>query len=81
MDAAWATIWEKDWELVAKTPPCQLVHGIIFAIYKHWIAASPFVDEVTGLEIKDPKWCRPGMPEFVACAHLVPAACTSDQVL
>jgi len=75
VDAAWGTVCEKDWEAVANTPPRQCVDGITFATYKHWRAASPVViEEITGWEVNDPNCYRPGMPEYVACPHLVQPA-------
>lgn len=71
IEAAWGKIWEKDWEAIATTPPRQCADGITFATYKHWMAASPVFDEVTGLPKNDPTWYRPGMPEYVASTHLV----------
>ena len=71
VEAAWGTIWEKDWENVANTPPRQCTDGIMLATYKHWMAASPVVDEITGIAKNDPTWYRPGMPEYVAYTHLV----------
>jgi hypothetical protein len=67
---AWGSKWEQEWEAVANTPPRQCV-GITFATYKHWMAASPVVDEITGIAVNDPTWYRPGMPEYVAYTHLV----------
>jgi hypothetical protein len=47
------TTWEKVWEDVAGTPPRQCVDGITLATYKHWMAASPVVDEITGIAKND----------------------------
>jgi len=71
VEAAWGKIWEQDWEAIATTPPRQCAVGITLATYKHWMAASPVFDEVTGLPMNDPTWYRPGMPEYVASTHLV----------
>jgi hypothetical protein len=54
----------------ADTLPRQSADGITLATYKHWMAASPVVDEITGIA-KNDKWYRPGMPECVAYTHLV----------
>lgn len=71
VEAAWGTTWDKDWEAVAGTPPRQCADGITLATYKHWMAASPVADEITGIAKNDPTWYRPGMPEYVAYTHLV----------
>lgn len=71
--AAWSATWEKDWEAVANIPPCQCEDGITLATYKHWMAAPPVLNPITGLEVED-KWYRPGMPEYVAYTHLVAPA-------
>jgi hypothetical protein len=55
VEAAWGTTWEKDWEDVAGTPPRQCADGITLATYKHWMAASPVVDEIIGIA-KNDKW-------------------------
>ena len=71
VDAAWGQIWEKDWEAIATTSPRQCADGIALAKYKHWMAASPIFDGVTGLPMDGPTWYRPGMLEYVASTHLV----------